>query len=101
MRDIVVDVMSRCLIGHDVRRDASLYEFGVDVGRVSNEADRPRFIILNRLFDEGHRLLEFIYNMFHVPMFEPAHCPFRVDLNNQANALIHRDCQGLGTAHST
>ena len=102
MRDIPFQfIMSRCLIGEDIRYDPSLDKLRKNICSVPEEGDGKRLPFLFGV----HRTIESLTKIrgFHVDIIcvEPALDAFFVYLDNDGHAIIHSDGQGLCATHAS
>ena len=72
---------------------------GLDLGGVADERDRDGLAARGRLARPGERLVGSTRQPVDVADLEPAPGPRLVDLDREADALVHRHGQRLGAAH--
>jgi hypothetical protein len=89
----------RRLVGEDVRRDVARDQLGQDVGRIRGDRNRAclaaraaRVGTRERRVERGRRLVQVLRR-------EPAFDARRIDLDDERDAVIHRDGQRLGATH--
>ena len=73
---------------------------GLDLGGVADERDRHRLAAARRLARPAERLVRSGGQPVDVADLEPAPGPGLVDLDRQADALVHGHGQRLGAAHA-
>ncbi len=91
--------MGRGLVGHEVEPLAGGRPCRLDLGRVADERDRHGLAVRGGLPCPGQRLHRVVGEPVHVADLEPSTRPGLVDLDGQADALVHGHGQGLGSAH--
>ena len=88
------------LVGDEVEPLAGRRPCGLDLGRVADERDRGRVTIAGRGPRPVERLRGVVRQQVDVPDLEAAARSRLVDLDGQADPLVHRDRQRLGAAHA-
>ena len=91
--------MGRGLVRHDIEPFARPSPTGLDLGRVADERDR--FGPAGRGGGAGpaERLRRRCGQSIDIPDVQPAPGSSLVDLDREADALVHRHCQRLGATH--
>jgi hypothetical protein len=89
------------LVGDDVRTNAAHDEFGKDACGVGDQPDRQRLAGAAGVLGPRHRFFEIGADSVQLPQRQPALRPRPVDFEDQRHAFVHRDGQGLGSAHLT
>src|SRR5579883_3109494 len=94
------EIMRGGLISDDVRRHSSPDEFGIDLRRVADQADRDRLARLLRAGDQRQRAVEVRRNLFEIADLLALARPFRIDLDAEDRRAGHPPGQGLRAAHT-
>ena len=89
------------LVGDEVEPLAGRRPGGLDLGGIADERDRGRVTIAGRRPRPRERLRRIVGEQVDVADLEAAARPGLVDLDGQADALVHRDRERLGAAHPT
>ena len=92
--------MGRGLIRYHIWGYPSQSQFGVNIGRVADQANGFRRLIVQRLLHQGHRLLQGIHHDIHVTDLFPSVGARRIYFYDEPDACVHRDCQRLCPPHS-
>ena len=93
-------IVGRGLVGHDVRHDAAREQLLEDLRRVADEADRATVALALRLLDLAQRRVEIGRHEVEVARLDATLEMLRVDVDDQADAVVHRDREGLRAAHA-
>ena len=93
--------MRRGLIGDDVGHDAARDQLLEHLGGVADETDRATVALRPRLLDLAQRAVEVGRHEVEVARLDAAVEMVRVDVDDQADAVVHRDRERLGAAHAT
>ncbi len=91
--------MGARLVGDDVDRHTAAEQLGEDLGRVADHADRPGAALGLGLQRDLDRVVEAVGDLVEVAVLDPAVQSGRVDVDDEADALVHRDRQRLGATH--
>ena len=92
--------MGARLVGDDVDRHAAAEQLGEDLGGVADDADRPGAALVlgaQRLLDG---VVEAVGDLVEVAVLDPAVQAGRVDVDDEADALVQRDGERLRAAHA-
>ena len=92
--------MRRGLVGDDVDLDAAAQQLGEHLGRVADHADgqRPPLLLGREALRDG--VVEVRGDHVEVAVVDPALQPALVDVDDEADAAVHRDRQRLRAAHA-
>ena len=88
-------VVRRGLVGHDVRHDATGDQLLEHLGGVADEADRAAVALRPGLLDLAQRGVEVGGDEIEVARLDAAVEVVRVDVDDQADAVVHRDGERL------
>ena len=92
-------VVGAGLVGDDVDRHAAAEQLGEHLGGVAGHADRPGAALGLGLQRDLDGVVEVVGDLVEVAVLDPAVQAGRVDVDDQADALVHRDGERLGAAH--
>ncbi len=99
--EIAQRIMRTGLVGDDVDLDTASQQFGEDDRGIPDDADAQcTTLVLGR----GHplnRVVKVVRDLIEVAVLHALGQSSRIDINEQADALIHRDGERLGATHAT
>ena len=88
------------LIGDDVGHDAAPHELRQHVRRVAFERDRSRDAITTIAIHPRQRIVQVCRALVDVPRRQPPLDAARIDLDDERDAVVHRDGERLRAAHA-
>ena len=97
---VVERIMGGCLIGDDVDGNAAAQQLRQHGRGIADHADRESLAVMLRLEDAIDGIVEIVGDLVEVAGLDAALQARAVDVDHEADALVHRDGQWLGTAHT-
>ena len=98
---VVQRIMGRGLIGDDVGRHSPAQQFGDDRCCIAHDAYREGPAVVLGLEHAVDRIVEIVGDLVEVAGLDAALQARAVDVDHEADALVHRDGQWLGAAHAS
>ena len=92
--------MSARLVGDDVDLDTASQQFREDDRGIAEHAHRQGAAFLLRRGHARDRIIEVMGDLVEVAILDTLGQARGVDVDHEAHALVHRDCQRLRTAHA-
>ena len=87
--------MCRSLVRHHIWDDAPPHQLGVDLGGITDQADRERLSQAARLAYLVQRLVQRTRHLVAIPRLQAPLDMLRVNLYGKADAFIHGDGEWL------
>jgi hypothetical protein len=89
--------MRRCLVGHGIRPHAAAHQFGIDFGRIAQQADRNR---LAGTRHDGQRFVDIVGRPIEVTGLQAHLDAAGLAFHGEARGTRHHRRQRLGAAHA-
>ncbi len=89
------------LVGDDIRDDPTQGQLGIYLCSITDQPDGFGQFFLLVFFNQSHGFLKGIHHHIHITHLKSSLRTRWIHLDNETNAFIHGDSQGLGATHST
>src|SRR4029453_18741252 len=99
LRQVGQRIVGAGLVSDDVDRYAAPQQLGEDLSAVPDDPDGPGHTLRFGGDRPRHSLVKIIGSLVKVAVLDPALEARSIDVDNQADAVVQRDGQGLGSAH--